>query len=346
MRMTALVDIDLQRAKKATEYAPDARAETDYHRIFDDVDAVLIALPHDLHHPVAMDFLKAGKHVLLEKPLAVTEKQCLELIHTAEAMQKVLSVGYVMRYDPLWQRMGQYIREQTFGPVFQVSIWTEQYTDNSRIKWVGEKKRMGGGQFFNHGCHYIDLLLHWLGRPVEGTHLGTNLGTPWMVDMEGTSNVAIKFESGALGYHFGTWGARGSHLGYSVHAHATQGMLELNHAEGTIILHRDESGGDLPALQTEPGGTRVGPTRTVLDRRERKGGKPAAAEIGAFLDCIEQKQTPITNARTALQSLRVIWRLYDAEERHVVADLRGLGLDEFEDRAVVGSAGQVAAESA
>jgi predicted dehydrogenase len=343
MRTTALVDVDLERAKKASEHAPDARVEADYHRVFNDVDAVLIALPHDLHHPVAMDFLKAGKHVLLEKPLAVTEKQCLELIHTAEEVKKILSVGYIMRYDPLWQRMGQYIREQTFGPVFQVSIWTEQYTDNSRVKWLGEKKRMGGGQFFNHGCHYIDLLLHWLGRPVEGTHLGTNFGTPWMADMEGTSNVAIKFESGALGYHFGTWGARGSRLGYSVHAHATQGMLELNHAEGTITLHRDESGGDLPALQSEEAaGAKVeSPKQKVLDRRERKGGKPAAAEISAFLDCIEQKQRPVTDPRLALQSLRVIWRLYDAEQRHVVADLRGLGLDEFKDGAVVGTAGQV-----
>jgi hypothetical protein len=79
-----------------------------------------------------------------------------------------------------------------------------------------------------------------------------------------------------------------------------------------------------------------------LYKREGVAGKPAAAEIGAFLDCIEQRHSPITDPRTALQSLRVVWRLYDAEDRHVVADLRGLGLDEFEDKPVVGTAGQVA----
>ncbi len=344
MRTTALVDIELERAQKAAEYAPGARAERDYHRIFDEVDAVLIALPHDLHHPVAMDCLKAGKHVLLEKPLALTERECLELIRTAESAQKVLSVGYIMRYDPLWGRMGEYLRQQTFGPAFQVSIWTEQYTDTRRGAWIGQKQRLGGGQLFSHGCHYIDLLLHWMGRPVEGTHLGTNFGTPWM-EMEGTSNVAIKFESGALGYHFGTWGAHGSRLRYAVHAHTPQGMLELNHAEGTITLHHDKSGGDLPALQAAlAAGAKVeSPTQTVLFRREGAARKPAAAEIGAFLDCIEQRHSPITDPRTALQSLRVIWRLYDAEQRHVVADLRGLGLDQLTDEPIVETAGQVTA---
>jgi predicted dehydrogenase len=344
MRTTALVDVELERAQKAAEYAPEARAEADYHRILDEVDAVLVALPHDLHYPVAMDLLKAGKHVLLEKPLALTERQCLDLIHAADAAKKVLSVGYIMRYDPLWSRMGEYIRQRTFGETFQVSIWTEQYTDTRRAAWLGQKNRLGGGQLFSHGCHYIDLLLHWMGRPVEGTHLGTNFGTPWM-EREGTSNVAIKFENGALGYHFGTWGARGSRLRYSVHAHTTQGMLELNHADGTITLHHDKSGGDLPALQAAvaSGAKMESPSQTLLYKREGVAGKPAAAEIGAFLDCIEQRHSPITDPRTALQSLRVVWRLYDAEDRHVVADLRGLGLDEFEDKPVVGTAGQVPA---
>ena len=51
---------------------------------------------------------------------------------------------------------------------------------------------------------YRLLLLWFLGRPVKGIHLGTNYGTPWM-EMEGTSNVAIEFEGGPIGYHFGTW---------------------------------------------------------------------------------------------------------------------------------------------
>jgi predicted dehydrogenase len=166
----------------------------------------------------------------------------------------------------------------------------------------------------------------YLGRPVEGTHTGTNFGTPWM-EKEGTSNVVMKFESGALGYHFGTWGAKGTRLGYAVHAHGTEGMLELDFAGGRIVLHADPTGGDLPALLAKYGVHPEGSREMILC--ESEGGKPTNRELEHFLDCVESGAAPETNGRQSLQSLRVIWRMYDAEERGVVADLRGLGLDQF-----------------
>lgn len=341
MRVTALVDIDPAKLAAAAPHAPGARLSTDYRDVLGDIDAAIVALPHDLHHPVGLACLAAGVHLLMEKPLAITEAQCLELLHAAEAARRVLCVGYVMRHDPLWTEMGRLIREAVYGPAFQVSIWTEQYTDTSRGAWVADPRRNGGGQLFSHGCHYIDLLLHWLGRPVAGTHIGTNYGTPWM-EMEGTSQVSIRFASGALGYHAGTWGARGSRLRYAVHAHCTEGMLELDHAARIITLHRDASGGDLPALQAAlaAGAEIDSPGRTVLYRTPPTG-KATNAEVEEFLVCIATGKEPVANPRTAMQSLRVIWRLYDAECRHAVADLRGLGLDEFVDGPVVGTAGQV-----
>lgn len=344
---SAFIDIDVERARRASAQAPGVPGVTpvisdDHRHAIAAVDAVVIALPHDLHYAVAGDFLRAGKHVLLEKPLALNEAQCLDLIRTADASKRVLSVGYVMRHDPLWTRMGEYIRNAAFGHAFQVSIWTEQYTDTSRGAWIGDRRRLGGGQLFSHGCHYIDLLLHWMGNPVSGTHVGTNLGTPWM-QMEGTSNVSIAFESGALGYHMGTWGARGSKLRYSVHAHCEEGMLELDHAAGTITLHRDASGGDLPALKAAlaSGATAAGPNATVLYRSSADGGKATNAEVIELVDCIETGKPPSVGPRAALQSLRVIWRLYDAEQRGIVANLRGTGLDQFTDRPTLGVDGQV-----
>jgi len=325
VRFTGFADIDLARAEAAAAAAPGAVAAADYHDILDHVDAVIVALPHDLHYPVGMDCLKARKHLLMEKPLALTEQECRALIAADTSPDPVFMVGYVMRHDPLWTRMGEYIRNRTFGEAFHVSIWTEQYTDTSRGAWLGEAKRLGGGQLFSHGCHYVDLLLHWLGDPVCGTHVGTNLGTPWM-EREGSSNVALKFASGATAYHFGTWGARGSRLRYCAHAHCTGGMLELDHAAGTITLHRDRSGGDLPALDAlaAPGEKLESPNRVVVYRRPGEGGKAVAAQVGAFLDCIEQRRKPEVSAAASVRSLQVIWKLYEAERANVVADLRGI----------------------
>ena len=121
-----------------------------------------------------------------------------------------------------------------------MSIWTEQLTQFGPDHWRSSAKNLGGGEFMSHGCHYVDILLWFLGRPVRGVHLGTNFGTPWM-EKDGTSNAVIEFEGGQLGYHFGTWGARGTKLGYSFQAHCTEGMLEIDFQSGKLIGPQERS---------------------------------------------------------------------------------------------------------
>lgn len=328
LRFSAVADIDPDKLALVAKIVPDAVVTQDYRQITDAVDAVIIALPHDLHYEVARHFLAAGKHVLLEKPLALTEAECLELIVLDRSPDPVLMVGYPLRSDPIWLKLGELIAQQAFGEVFQVSIWTEQFTDLTRGAWLGQASRLGGGQLFSHGCHYVDQLLLWLGRPIEGTHVGTNRGTPWM-EKEGTSNVCIRFENDVLGYHFGTWGARGSRLKYAVHAHCTEGMLEYSRSLNAIVLHVDKTGGDphyIPPSAQRAGGTeKLGPTETVIWRPPQQSEKAVTEQAINFIECIEQRKPSPSPAKDALESLRVIWRLYEAEQKRVVADLRGLG---------------------
>ncbi|MBT5828959.1 MAG: Gfo/Idh/MocA family oxidoreductase, partial [Candidatus Latescibacteria bacterium] len=240
VELTAAVDVVREKAEAVTDQFPGATVATDFHEVLDDVDAVLLALPHHLHFSVAQACLEAGKHVLLEKPMANYEVACKELIQTAEAKKRVLMIAYCMRFHPLVMRMKELLDQKTYGDVFQVSIWTEQLTRYPEDHWASSKERLGGGQLFSHGCHYIDLLLWFLGRPIKGMHMGTNLGTPWM-EREGTSNVTLEFENGRLGYHFGTWGARGSRLRYAIHAHCTEGMIEADITNGRLVyIHRGE----------------------------------------------------------------------------------------------------------
>lgn len=331
MVFTGLVDIDLERARKAaaaTPIAAGARTATRLEEILGEVDAIVLALPHDLHRDMAVACLAAGKHVLIEKPLANTERECLDIIAAADRSGCVAMHGYVMRYVPLVREYCRLIRERVYGDCFHLSIWTEQYTDLSRGPWLGQTARIGGGQLFSHGCHYIDILLHCLGEPVSGTHVGTNRGTPWM-ELEGTSNVSMKFADGTTAYHFGTWGARGTKLRYSMHAHCTEGMVELDFRNGDIALWRDPSRGDLPGMtRAELDDASTQPHRHLL-RHDVIGGKNTIAEMTHFLDCIASGTQPETDLRSGLQSLRTIWRLYEAEQRGVVADLRGLSLQAY-----------------
>lgn len=303
MDVVATADIVLEQAQAVADLLPNARAVTDYREILDDVDAVLLPLPHQLHHPIGLDCIKAGKHVLMEKPMANTRQECLDLIAASEQSDKVFMVAYVLRYHPLFIKFKEMLDSKEYGDVFQVSIWTEQYTycGDGKRDWACSAKNLGGGQFFSHGCHYVDILMWYLGKPIRGTHMGTNKGTPWM-EREGTSNVVMEFEDGVMGYHFGTWGARGTRLRYSVHAHCTEAMLELDFVGGKInvLRHGEED-------------------ETVM---ELESGKHTECEMIHFLDCIENNQTPITDARSSLEGLEVIWKLYEAEENNTIADLR------------------------
>lgn len=306
LEVVAAVDVVPERAQAVAALLPGAKVATDYRDVLDDVECVLLVLPHHLHYPVTLDCLAAGKHVLVEKPMANSEQECLEMIAAAQKADRVLMIAYCMRFHPMAVKMKELIEQKAYGECFQVSIWTEQKTQYPPDHWASDARKLGGGQLFSHGCHYIDILLWYLGRPVCGTHLGTNFCTPWM-EKEGTSNVVIRFASGALGYHFGTWGAAGSRLKYSFHAHCTDAMLEAAISEGRFYVHRK------------------GEARVI---QEIDAMKHTQAEMGHFLDCIETGRRPLTDGPGSLQGLRVIWRLYEAEEKGVMADLRGLGLDE------------------
>ncbi|MDP6356572.1 MAG: Gfo/Idh/MocA family oxidoreductase [Planctomycetota bacterium] len=320
IEVTAVVDTQRERAEAVASLLGNAPVvETDYRKVMGYVDAVLIVLPHHLHHRATIDCLEAGKHVLVEKPMANSEQECIEMIQEAEKQNRILMVAYCMRFHPLVVKMKELIDNKAYGEVFQLSIWTEQLTCREEGHWSRSAKRLGGGQFFSHGCHYVDLMLWMLGKPVRGSHYGTNRGTPWM-EKEGTSNVTIEFENGILGYHFGTWGARGTRLKYSFHAHCEQGMIEAAISEGRLIAHSR-------ATEHVAGKPMVRQKEAVL--LEVQHSKPTEAEMAHFIDCISTSAKPLTDAIGSLEGLQVIWKLYDAEEKNEIADLRGLGLGTY-----------------
>ncbi|WP_269474633.1 Gfo/Idh/MocA family protein [Phytohabitans flavus] len=322
-------DVVLARAEHAAQALGAPRAVTDYTELLDDADACLIVTPHDLHYEMGMRCLRAGKHVLMEKPMAVSEEQCLDLIHAASTAERQLMTAYPMRFHPLVAHLRELVAAEAYGEVIQVSVYTEQHTEHPEGHWIRSAARLGGGQLFSHGCHYVDLLLWMLGEPVRGTHTGTRRGTPWM-EWEGTSNAVIEFASGALGYHFGTWGARATRHGYAIHVHCEKGMLEADLTRGLLYAHHPWAGeaprGGLSGrLSPDPEHAEV--LMAVPADSKHLGG-----ELVHFVDCLDSGASPLTDGPGSLQGLRVIWRLYEAERRGVVADLRGLGLSAEWDR--------------
>ena len=315
IEITAICDIDTENMAKVAEVLDNPFCTSDYREMVDHIDAVLIALPHHLHYSCGVFFARNKKHIMMEKPLCVSEMECESLIDICEEEGVTLMCAYPVPYLPAVVKLKELVDSGDFGKVFQMSIWTEQLVRRHEGSWINDN-RVGGGQLFSHGCHYIDILLRFLGKPVSGNHIGTRLGTEWLM-FEGTSVAMMKFESGAIGYHGATWGARGTALGSCYQIHTEKGMLELQNGEirlyNQIVEHQ-------PGVEENRG-------YKVIWNGDKLGGKHTNLETAHFVDCIRTGKRPMTDARRSLQSLRIIWKMYDAEKAGVVADLRGLGLE-------------------
>jgi len=315
-------DVELEKAKKMADFLGAEHAVTDYKDLFPLADAFLVALPHFLHYPVGMDIINAGKHCLMEKPLALTEEECLNITHAADEMGVKLMIGYIMRFHPMVAELKRLIDEKVYGNFYQMSIWTEQYTWLPEGHWLAMAKPSGGGQFYTHGCHYVDLLLWLMGKPIKGAHMGTRLCTEW-VELEGTSNAIFEFEDDRLAYHFGTWGTKGTRHSYAMHTLFEDGMIECCLNEGKMWLHQTKD------LETY---SEVSDEAKLIFTCEETSHLPKY-EIDYFADCVLNDVRPMCDGNGALQGNRVIWRMYEAEKRNIVADLRGLGLDDEWDKA-------------
>ncbi len=315
VEVTALCDIEINRAQDVAELFDNPYVTDNYKTMLDHIDAVLVALPHDLHFECGVFFARNKKHVLMEKPLCNTEAECLRLIEVCEEEGVTLMCAYPVPYYPGIVRLKELLDSGEYGKVMQMSIWTEQLTRYDELHWLSTS-RMGGGQFFSHGCHYVDLLLRFLGDPIEGTHFGTTVGTPWLME-EGTSIASFKFANGALGYHGATWGAKGTeHGGLDIHVFTEKGMFRYKGGKITFYHGLDDH---------KPGEPATCKQDIIFD----DAGliiKNTNVEISHFADCVINKKTPMTDARSSLQSLRIIWKMYAAEKEGKIADLRGMGL--------------------
>jgi predicted dehydrogenase len=142
------------------------------------VDVVYIATPPFLHHSQAMAALEAGKHVIVEKPLAMTVGQADELIAASRRRDRLLVANLMQRYNPLFDAVSRLVQARVLGEVLRGSF--ENYASDENLPaehWFWDRGK-SGGIFVEHGVHFFDLFAGWLGRGrVEAAQVGVRPGT-------------------------------------------------------------------------------------------------------------------------------------------------------------------------
>jgi len=129
----------------------------------DDIDLVYIATPPFLHHPQAMQALRAGKHVICEKPLAMTVAQADEMIAEAHQRDRLLVANLMQRYNPVSDSVGRLVQAGVLGELLHGTF--ENYASDENLgpgHWFWDLSK-SGGIFIEHGVHFFDLFAGWLG---------------------------------------------------------------------------------------------------------------------------------------------------------------------------------------
>ena len=163
VEINILVDKNVQRAKELAGKFDVKNIADDYRQIVGKVDAAILAVPHHLHDPIAIDLLNNGIHVLVEKPMALTLAECNSMISAAEQSGAILAVGLVRRFLDSHQFVKKIISDNFLGEIKSFDV-----SEGSIYNWPVAsdfffKKETGGGVLNDTGAHTLDSIIWWLG---------------------------------------------------------------------------------------------------------------------------------------------------------------------------------------
>ena len=164
IELVAFCDLIKERAEKAKEEygTPDARVYTDYTELVkEDVDVVYVLTPNNAHAPVSIAAMKAGKHVMCEKPMAKTYAEAKEMVETAKETGKILTIGYQNRYRADSQYLKSVCEADELGDIYYAKAHAIRRRAVPTWGVFLDEEKQGGGPLIDIGTHALDLTL-WM----------------------------------------------------------------------------------------------------------------------------------------------------------------------------------------
>ena len=203
MTLAAVCDINENRLAVVRERFPGVRCVTDFHDLLDgSIDAVLIAVPHPMHCKIAAECLRAGVHVLVEKPIDITVTEAKKAVAAAEESGCIFAVMLNQRTAPIFQRAREIVQSGALGnlkrTVWIITNWyrTQHYYDSGswRATWAGE----GGGVLLNQAPHNLDLWQWICGMPASVTAY-CGVARYHRIEVEDDATLMTRYAHGATG---------------------------------------------------------------------------------------------------------------------------------------------------
>jgi predicted dehydrogenase len=255
-----------------------------------DVDAVDICLPTDLHEVVAVAALRAGKHVLVEKPMALDGFAVDRMVLAGSRYRRVLMTAHVLRFWPAYMALRQATRDQQLGPV-RFAMFRRRCAAPGWSGWLNDAARSGGG-IFDLLIHDADMCLHLFGTP-EAVSASGYADPSAGIDC---IDAQLYYPHGGVVSITGGWHSPGAYP-FSMEYTAT--------FEGGTIEYNSQGRG--PTLYTPDG------TEKILDAGDRDA---YTAELEYFVDCCHRLQPPeLCPPRESADAVKLMLLLLEARSR-------------------------------
>lgn len=297
LAVTALVDNDDEHLRAvASDLGSDAKLVSTLDEVLDDgeIDAVSICTPHALHAPQAIRALEAGKHVLVEKPMATSVEEADRMLAAADANDRRLYVAESAVYEPLTRAVRELLEEKTIGAPLAASFAqgfrAPDFGYDGRRRWLTVPELGGTGTWMLHGVHSVARIRHVFGE-IAAVYLAEHHGASFRrTDLEGTMTGVLTTTDGlavSIVQSCETQVPQGF-SGFVVHGES--GTLH-GHGETIDIIRPD--GVDRRAVQTD-------------------GPNAFAREIEAFANYVETGLAGATTGTSERQSLAVVEAGYES----------------------------------
>jgi len=316
-RAVAICDLDPVRlAQFAGECdIPEDRCFSDHKKMLArarelEIDAVSVALPNVLHAPISIDALKAGCHVLCEKPMAMNARQARAMLAAAAKAGKRLMINFSYRFTPQGQALKKVADSGVLGDVYYGrTAWYRRRGLPGFGGWFGQKKLSGGGPIIDLGVHRIDLAMWLMGNPRPVTvsagaygHIGGRIARQMgkKFDVEDIGGALIRFDNGA------TLIAEASWAGFT--EKREEMITQLLGTKGGLIHRNTGEGYDFEArVYTEEHGT-------LWETRLQQTLETPPSAYQEFVDAVLDRREPIATGQHGLDVQLILDAIYKSAE--------------------------------
>jgi len=301
-----------------------------------DIEAVDICASHHWHRDLAIASAEAGKHVLLEKPMAISLQECRDIIAATDKAGVTFMVGQQLRHVPSYVGVQRLIQDGELGQIWGVrsDSWLPVLLSRSALptriqssegQWRVDGKQAGGGSLIWNAIHFIDLFRYFIGD-VKRVFAKCWTDHPMFTGgAEDRAMATLEFENGAIGHISNSWSTRAPWqfqfmlLGEegSIYTPVVTGGNSLEQHEAPAVVssarHDIEGAG--------PDGMPARPFVTIDPPEGLFSENPYANEVVHFAECCREGKEPISSGHDNLGTMKILFGIYESSKTGRPVDL-------------------------